>query len=437
MNYSFKNSVLHLILCFLVLCSALISWSPSAVAASTCDEMVITDLRYASIVHAPMNCTIIRIDTNLGISGYGEVRDAAAPELALQLKKYILGRNPCQVEDIFASIRKYGGPGRQGGGVSAVEMALWDIKGKALGVPVHKLLGTTLRDRFPMYADTPEIWGDERFHADGRPNGIAVGTRLMERRRQGYAWLKFDFGIHLLENTADAFVRRQRPELGDAPHVELSQKGIDTLVAFVAEVRSVVGEDIPLAADHFGPITEGTAIRLAQAIGPYHLAWLEDVVPWTEAASLRNIAAASETPILTGEDIFGLDGFQKLLEMQAIDYIQPDIATAGGVLETKHIADEAFKKGVPMILHYAGTPIGFAASLQVAAVAKNFVAIENHSIDVPWWMDLVKPTAKPLLDSGTAVLPDAPGLGVEPSEEIIRAHIGSGGYFEPTPEWND
>ena len=406
-------------------------------ASDRCEGLQITDLRFATIRNAPMNCVIIRMDTNAGISGYGEVRDAASPDLAVNLKKYIKGKNPCDVDGIINSIWSLGGHGREGGGVSAIEMAVWDIKGKALGMPVYKILGGTHPEPLRLYADTPEIYGSLRFHPDGRPNGLIVGERLKERMALGYSALKFDFGIGLLEKTSGALENQRDPQAGDRPHVELTTLGIKTLAAFVAEVRSVVGYEVPLAADHFGPITVNSAIKLAHAVETYKLAWLEDILPWDETASLRSITDASEIPILTGEDIYGLDGFKPLIQNHAVDILQPDIATAGGISETKKIAEAAAANNMSVVLHFAGTPIGFAASLHAAAASGNVTLLENHSIDVPWWGELVSLTgsdSRSLITNGFANVPEGPGLGVEPNEAVIRAHLGAGGYFDATPD---
>lgn len=141
-------------------------------------DLKITDLRIAVVRRAPMRCPLIRIDTNQGISGYGEVRDGASERYALMLKSRLLGQNPCNVERVFKRIKQFGHHARQGGGVSGVEMALWDLAGKAYGVPVYQMLGGQYRDRIRLYADTP----------DGSIDG------LKRRMAQGFTFLKYDCG---------------------------------------------------------------------------------------------------------------------------------------------------------------------------------------------------------------------------------------------------
>src|SRR6516164_3960191 len=144
-------------------------------------ELKITDLRIAHVTKAPMNCPIIRIDTNQGIYGLGEVRDAASPTYALILKSRLLGENPCNVDRLFRKIKQFGGPSRQAGGVCAVEMALWDLAGKAYNVPAYQMLGGKFRDKVRCYADTTES-SDPKVYAH----------RMKERMNEGYTFLKMD-----------------------------------------------------------------------------------------------------------------------------------------------------------------------------------------------------------------------------------------------------
>jgi L-alanine-DL-glutamate epimerase-like enolase superfamily enzyme len=173
----------------------------------------------------------------------------------------------------------------------------------------------------------------------------------------------------------------------------------------------------------------------------FRLAWLEDMVPWFYTSQWKTVSDALETPTCTGEDIYMLkNGFRPLLDARAVDVIQPDLATAGGLLETKKIGDYAEENGVAMALHMAGSPVCFMANVHCAAATQNFLALEHHSVDVPWWENLVKMTgSQPMVSKGYANVPlDAPGLGIELNEEEIRKHLDkkNPAYFEPTPEWD-
>ena len=156
---------------------------------SSPSDLRITDLRVATIVGAPMRCPLIKIYTNQGLVGYGEVRDFADPGYALMLKSRLLGENPCNIDKIFRRIKQFGHHSRQAGGVCGVEVALWDPAGKAFGVPVYQMLGGKFRDSIRMYCDT-----DVR----GKNTGVAMGEALKKRMERGYTFLKMDVGIGLL-----------------------------------------------------------------------------------------------------------------------------------------------------------------------------------------------------------------------------------------------
>ena len=411
--------------------------------ASSPSDLKITDMRLAMIASKP----IIRIDTNQGIYGLGEVRDGADGRYALFLKSRILGLNPCNVEMLFRIIRQFGYHGRQGGGVCAVEMALWDLCGKAYNVPAWQLLGGRFRDKIRLYADTPGARDPQTF-------AVTMKRRVDE---QGFTWLKMDLGIHVVANIPDAIVNskfwdgatgqydlRDYMGYGNTLHpftqVQITEKGLAGLAEYVESVRNAVGYEMPLCSDHFGHFDLNNSIRFAEAMEKYRLAWVEDMVPWFYTDQWKLVTDAIKTPTCTGEDIYLLkNGFRPLLDARAVDIIQPDLGTAGGLLETKKIGDYAEECGVAMALHMAGSPVCFMANVHCAAATQNFLALEHHSVDTLWWINLVRMTgSKPMIEKGFAIVPlDAPGLGIELNEEECKKRLGKeGGYFEPTPEWD-
>jgi L-alanine-DL-glutamate epimerase-like enolase superfamily enzyme len=178
-------------------------------------------------------------------------------------------------------------------------------------------------------------------------------------------------------------------------------------------------------------------IRLGKAYEKFNLSWMEDVIPWQYTEMLQHITAESPTPICTGEDIYLKEGFINLCEKHAVSKIHPDISTSGGILETHKIGEASMELGVPMAMHYAGTPVGAMASVHCAAATANFLACENHSLDVPWWGDLVEGVDKPIINKGWITVPDKPGLGITLNEDVVKQHLARGAtYFEPTPQWN-
>jgi len=397
-------------------------------------DLRITDVRVAVVARAPMTCPLIRIDTNQGIYGLGEVRDGASKNYALVLKSKLLGQNPCNVDHLFRRIKQFGNHARQGGGVSGIEMALWDLAGKAYNVPVYQMLGGKFRDKIRCYADTTES-----------PDPKVFGQRLKARMDEGFTWLKMDLGVDLVARTPGTVTRPAGTSFGYGDPVqhmftgmEITEKGAAMMSDYVAAVREQVGMEIPLSADHFGHIGVNSCIRLGKALEKHNLAWLEDMIPWQNTELLKKISDAVDLPLLTGEDIYLKESFIELCRTHAVDIIQPDLATAGGILETKKIGDAAQEFGVPMVMHFAGTPVSCMANVHCAAATENFLVMENHSVDVPWWADLVNGIDKPVIDKGFITVPDKPGLGVTLNEAVVKQHLmpDDNGYFEPTPQWN-
>src|ERR1700760_1790620 len=219
----------------------------------------ITDMRYAIIVKpGPSPCPIIRIDTNQGVYGLGEVRDVAGYQYAMVLKSRLVGENPLKIDYLFQKIQQFGGVSRQAGGVCAVEMALWDIAGKVYNIPVYQMLGGQWRDKVRIYADTTESDDPKEY-----------GRRAKERKAMGITWMKMDLGINGLEG-------------------------------------------MPLSMDHLGHVGVKSAIKLGKAYEKYNLEWIEDVIPWFYTDLLKEITDASPTPTITGEDIYEIADFEKL-----------------------------------------------------------------------------------------------------------------------------
>ena len=431
---------------------------------SSPSDLRITDMRFVDIDGAPKRCTLLRIDTNQGISGYGEVRDASSKTYALMLKSRIIGENPCNVDKIFRKIKQFGGPSRQGGGVSGIEIALWDLAGKAYGVPVYQLLGGKFRDEIRVYCDTD---------VDGKHTGHDMGLALKKRMDMGFTFLKMDLGIGLLLDepgtlnaplgfiddmktyaghilnvqggsvTADMVRHQKSYDIVTTAHpftgIQITDKGLDYLENYIKEVREVIGYDIPLSIDHFGHVGVESCIRFAKRMEPYNLAWMEDMVPWMYTDQHVRLRNSTTVPNCTGEDIYLKEGFETLIKAGGVSVIHPDILTCGGALELKKIADMADDHGVAVAIHMAESPVACLAAVHVAAAMHNVLALEFHSVDVPWWSDIVTGIKNPLFENGFIKVPEKPGLGFDGlNEEVIREHINPNipGYFEPTDEWN-
>jgi L-alanine-DL-glutamate epimerase-like enolase superfamily enzyme len=383
---------------------------------SSPSALTITDMR-ACRVAANYDYPIIKIYTNQDVYGLGEVRDAGVEGIALILKAHLVGRDPLDIDGNLRRIRQFANHGRMGGGYSAVDMALHDIAGKVYNTPAHRLLGPQVRDKVRVYADTTD-------HKDPK----IYAQRMRKRKEMGLTFFKMDLHTELVADRPGAVNER-----GVA-----TEKGLGYLCEYIEAIRDVIGWGTPLAADHFGPLNVNDAIRYARAFERFELAWAEDMVPWPNWQGLKEIKANTTTPILTGEDIFGLEnGFDAVIDNHAVDAIHPDIETSGGLLETKRIVDAANRAGIQVAMHHAGSPVGGFASYHVAATVENFLAVENHALDMPWWQDLVGGVSKPIIDQGYVKVPDAPGLGLVLNDAVVKEHLRHPGYFEPTPQFDD
>ncbi len=360
-------------------------------------DLEITDMRIAQVGNVP----IVKIYTNQGVYGLGDVRDGADKRYALMLKSRILGENPCNVERIFKIIKQFGDHGRQGGGVSGVEMALWDLTGKVYGVPLYQLLGGKYRDRVRIYVDTPTVKD---------PAGFA--KKIHGRLEKGFTIMKMDIGIGLIKDIPGTLTNmefwgdmrgwnQKKGTYGLTRHpftrVQITEKGIEEMVKYVAAMREEIGWEIPVGIDHVGHMGVNSMIRLGKAFEPYNIAWLEDLIPWQYTDQWKEISMAINVPTLTGEDIYLKDGFRDLIEQRAVDMIHPDPVSAGGYLETKRIGDFAEEHGIAMALHHASSPVTFMGCVHTAAATENFVALEHHSVDKSWWEDLVVGLDKPFV----------------------------------------
>jgi L-alanine-DL-glutamate epimerase-like enolase superfamily enzyme len=405
-------------------------------------ELKITDLRIAEVTGVMFRTPIIRIYTNQGIVGHGDVRDGAAREYALMLKHLLLGENPTHIERLFKKIKQFGFHARQAGGVCGVEMALCDLAGKAYGVPVHMLLGGKYRDKVRLYSDTDTSRDPKEFAA-----------RLKARADQGYSVLKMDVGIGLLRDIPGTVVNaewssfnpwrfdhRQTSRIEHPhKHIQITDKGIDRMMEYIAAARDAVGWEIPLGVDHWGHVGVEECIRLNRAAERYRLAYSEDSIPWHLFDDWKRLTDSSTTPTLTGEDIYCLEGgFKEIIDRRTVNIIHPDPNTSGGCFETKRIGDYAGAHGIGFMHHHAAGPVSFLGAVHSAAATENFFCLEHHAVDSPDWENLVSGITKPIVQNGYVTVPDTPGLGVELKDELLKKYLVKGTtLFGPTDEWNE
>ncbi len=388
-------------------------------------NLKITDIRGCTVA-SNYDYPIIKIYTNQDVYGLGEVRDAGFLGQALMLKPYLVGKNPLDIEEILKSVSHLTGHGRFGGGYSAIDIALMDIAGKTMGWPCYKLLGQKIKDEIPVYADT---YGSE---------DVDKYANLMKARiDMGFEHYKMDLRPWYLQGIDGA-------QAGGYP----TEKGLQVWGEYVERIRDIIGYKVTLGADHFGPLNVETGIKLGEFMSDskYSLAYIEDVVSFRAFNSVninKAITAGSPTPTLGFEDIFGFEGFRPFIEESAVDIIHPDLLTSGGMIETKKIADYAHVFGIKTMMHCAGSPIGTMAMVHTAATIREFISLENHALEIPWWQELITGVEKPIIQKGRIKVPDKPGLGVELNDEVAKKYLREpeylykSGYFDPTPEFDE
>jgi len=222
--------------------------------------------------------------------------------------------------------------------------------------------------------------------------------------------------------------------------IQITEKGLDYLEAYVADVRGMIGYEIPLALDHFGPLGVEEIIKLAKRIEKFNIAWMEDPINWIYTDQWKRLVNSTTIPICTGEENYLAESFVPLLEAGGLGYVHPDMLTLGGIFETKMLGNLAQTYGVRMVLHQAATPIHAMAAAHAGVATQNCIASEFHANDVPWWDDIIiSKMPKPLVHNGFIDVPDLPGLGIDDlNDEVINQHISASfpGLWENTDNWN-
>jgi L-alanine-DL-glutamate epimerase-like enolase superfamily enzyme len=387
--------------------------------------MKITELKCALIGSHP----IVRITTDANISGYGQV-EAYKPYLKPQIlfsRELIIGEDPTNVERVMLKIRRQGAFKPWGSAVSAIEMALWDIAGKAAGLPVYKLLGGKIRDRVRVYN------GAIRFPLpDYSPQAYAEDTAKMRERPEGFTIIKQSIAFHgpMAESVPDFFYGDTQAAWRYGNRGLLTNRGLNHVVACVEAMKNVLGDEVGLALDCGPGWTVPDAIRFAQAVEPLNLMWLEDMItgdytPYVLADLYREVTRSTSTPTHTGEQIYLRHNFKDLIEQKAVRIVGPDPCDVGGISELKWVAEYADLHGILMAPHGTGNGlIGLAALVQVsAALPQNYIAFEYPIGNPSWWYDIVDGLPDPIVKDGHIEVWDRPGMGVDFNVNAARKYL--------------
>ncbi|MGA2267714.1 MAG: mandelate racemase/muconate lactonizing enzyme family protein [Bryobacteraceae bacterium] len=380
-------------------------------------KLKITEIRTAEVrVHGYQ--VHVNIHTDQGIIGQGETTDASQGNVPLirSFARMLVGRDPLNIEAAFERIRTSGVfAGAQAGqyvtALSGIEIALWDIAGKALGLPVYQLLGGKVRDRVRIYCDS-----GAREMIPGNERSLA---RIKQIQDLGFTAAKID-----IDDAMD-------PARFDRVNWTASNGEIDHMLAKIAFTRENYPKNIDLAVDMHARYDATTGKRVAKEVEKFKLLWLEEPVPAENVDAMREVRASTSTPICCGENIYLRWGFREILEKRAADIIMPDFQKCGGLLEARKIADMAHTYYVPVAPHGVTSPIGMMATAHVCAAIPNFLVQQWHWIDtLDLWRNFVKEGE--IIDKGFIRLPERAGIGVELNEEAARkVQVPGTPWFEP------
>ena len=360
--------------------------------------MKITDIKMFAVDCFRTNWCFVKVYTDEGIHGVGEAtleyKEKALAGAVEHIKQTLAGQDPTNIEaishDLYRDSYWRCGPVLMSA-LSAVEMALWDILGKSLGVPVYKLLGGKTNEKVRIYVNG---W----FAGAKTPEQFAEKAKIAVQR--GVTAMKWDpFG---------------------KSYLEISNKDLDTALRCVAAVREAVGDGVDLLIEGHGRFNVPTGIKIAKELEQFKPMWFEEPTPPDSLEALKAVRDKSPVPISAGERLYNLRQYRDLFETRAADYIQPDISHAGGIMELKKIAAVAESYYIPFAPHNPSGPVACAATLQLAACCTNFSILEIMYSDVEWRKDVTDEALR--YEDGCIYVPDKPGLGIEINEEACLAH---------------
>lgn len=358
-----------------------------------------------AVLLKPVGWVLVKVRTDEGIVGIGEAyHGAGVHHIAVDerlTQRALIGQDPRNVDKLFRDMKtSMSASGYYQGAVmsaiSGIEMALWDITGQAIGVPIWQLLGGAYRNSIRMYNDCHA--GEE----NDNPESWAAKAKMVENR--GFDAIKFDID--------------PRPTRRDDYNRTMSNSDIAFHIEVVTAIRESLRPETDLLIDAHWAYAPHDILKVAYALEKLDLMWLEDPIPAENIAALKEVKMATRTPICTGENLYTRHGFRELIETQAVDIISPDLAKAGGLSEGRRIADLADIYYVPISPHNICSPIGTVAMCHVCAASPNFQVLEFHHLDNQLWNTLT--VERNLITNGHIALPQSPGLGITLDESVAR-----------------
>jgi L-alanine-DL-glutamate epimerase-like enolase superfamily enzyme len=374
-------------------------------------KVKITDVKTAAIGIKKYKTHLVKITTDSGLYGLGEAfpKSEVADDIQ-EIKRTIIGEDPLHVEYLHqkmteSHISRGSRNGALCGAIAGIEIALWDLAGKILNIPVYILLGGAYRDKIMIYHDSdspksedPYLWAEEALKS------LSYGFKAIKlslRHISGEKWNR-----------------------------TLTSGDIKKWIKILEAVRLAIGADFPMAVDLHWRYNTRDALRFLGMAEDLNLWFVEDPLPPENADAFARLTAKSKIPIATGENLYTRQGFRPFIESQACDIVHPDAQKCGGLLEMKRIADWADMYYMSMLCHNGCTPVGTIASAHACKSIKTFMALESDSVEIPYWQDIILRDG-PIYRDGYVELSDRPGIGVELNEEVCRQHLADErGFFE-------
>lgn len=344
------------------------------------------------------NWVFVKVITDSGLYGVGEAtleyREPTVVQAIKELERYLVGKDPHNIEafwhDAYRDAYWRGGVVLMSA-LAGVEMALWDIKGKALGVPVYQLLGGKVRDSVKCYANA---W----FAGAKKPEEFAQKAKIAVKN--GFSGLKWDpFGKEYLN---------------------IDPKHLNEALDCIAAVKDAVGDQVHLIIEGHGRFNVPTAVRIGNALEKFGILWFEEPIPPDDKKGIAWVRSKIATPVSGGERLYSRFEYADYLRMECVDFWQPDVSHAGGIMEVRKIAAMAESHYIPVCPHNPSGPVANAATLQLAACIPNFYLLETMANDIPWRADVS--TEKVKFENSEMFIPDLPGLGIDINEEEIAKH---------------
>ena len=388
-------------------------------AAALRKKVKITDVK-CMIVRGTWDWNLIKIETDSGLYGIGEAYWGwGVKDLVLnKMRPIVLGEDPLNVDKLYTKmLMQSAGAGAIGGvtvtAASGVEIALWDLCGRILETPVCNLLGGRFRNRIRFYRTMQVV-----DHVDDPASWRAT---VDQARSEKAGWTAFKFQGDGVPLKADPDFK----EPGHDPYARnLTHRDIQRIVKGMQLVREILGPDADFAVEAHWRYDADDVIHLARALEPVHPMWLEDPVPPENPEVMARVTHSVNIPICTGENLYGRQGFRKLIELQATSGIHIDIPKSGGLLESKRISDLADFYYIWTACHNPASPVGTIASCHAAASMRKF-RIHELATYIDWWQDLVIRDG-PFWENGYFTIQDKPGYGIELNPDVAKAHLAPG-----------